>query len=87
MMRKAVRIRQRLERGREPEVAVLTRVVSRGQEQPAEETRQHTDRQEEPRATGDPPAAIRREPSAGDDAMEMRVVHERLAPQIGRAHV
>ncbi len=82
MRGKGPRIGQPLERAAEAQVAVIEGVLYGAQEEPAEETRQHTDRQEEPRSAGDPAGAVRREPAAGDDAVEMRVVEP--APTIPR---
>ncbi len=44
------------------------------QEQPAEHPRQHLNRQEESRPTGDPAFTVRRDPTAGDQKMNVRMV-------------
>jgi hypothetical protein len=51
-----------------------------GEEEPAEQTPQRFDRQKEGRPASDPSLAVWREAAAGNDAMNMRVVGERLAP-------
>lgn len=50
------------------------------EEQAAEQPRQHLDRQEEAGPTGDPALTVRRQTSGGDDAMQVRMVLQRLAP-------
>ena len=52
------------------------------QEQPPIEPREHVDGQEEGRPAGEPALAIRRQPAAGDNAMEVRVMGERLPPGV-----
>ena len=44
------------------------------QEQPAVETRQHTHRQKEAQSAGDPAIAVRRQPAARHDAVDVRVM-------------
>ena len=46
-------------------------LLKRGQEQPAEETREHAHGQKEGRPAGDPTAAVTGETATGDDAMQM----------------
>ena len=53
-----------------------------GQEQPTEETRQHADRQKEVGPAGDPTGAIGRETATGDDAVQVRMMEQRLAPRV-----
>ena len=82
MRGKALRIGQRLERGAEAQLTVVEGVLQGGQEEPAEEARQHADRQEEARSARDPARPVRREAAAGDDAMEMRMMDQRLSPRV-----
>ena len=65
-----------------PELPGGERLVQGVQEQSPEQAGQDTDRQEAPRAAGHPVGPVRGEPPAGDDAMEMGVVHERLSPRM-----
>ncbi len=50
------------------------------EEQGAEAAGQHANRQEEARLAGDPTRLVGRDPAAGDDAVKMRVVVQRLSP-------
>src|SRR6266404_9919326 len=52
------------------------------QEQPAEQPRQHAHRQEETGATSDPAGAVKRGPAAGNDAMDVRMMVQGLAPGV-----
>jgi len=52
------------------------------QEQASEHPRQDPDRQEEPRSAGDPTLTVRRDPAAGDETVQMRVVHQVLSPGV-----
>ncbi len=56
--------------------------VEFGQEQPAEESREYTHRQEEAGTAGDPARTVERRTAAGHDAMDMRVMVEILAPGV-----
>jgi hypothetical protein len=56
--------------------------AQRVEEQPAEQAAEHADRQEEPRATGDPARVVERWTAAGHDAMDVRVVMQALAPGV-----
>ena len=82
MIGKDVRIGEGLERPAEVELAPVERVVQISEKEPAEEAGQHPDRQKEPRSAGDPAGAIDGETTAGDDAMEMRVMDEGLPPRV-----
>ena len=71
------------QRGQIGEEAQMSRVECRLQvlkEQSPIEPREHMDGQEEVRAAGDPALAAGRQTAAGDDAMNMRVMGERLPP-------
>ena len=50
------------------------------EEQPAEEPREHADRQEEAGTTGDPSCSIERRSAARHDAMDVRMMVQVLAP-------
>ncbi len=52
------------------------------EEAPAEQSRQHPHGQEEPGPAGDPALAVGREPTAGHDAVHVRVVRQRRAPGV-----
>src|SRR5262249_52250786 len=49
-------------------------------EQPAEQPPQHAHRQEETGATSDPVGTVKRGPAAGNDAMDVRMMLQGLAP-------
>ena len=82
MRGKARRIGEGLERAGEVEPTGVECRLQRFEEKATEATRQDTDREEESRSTGDPPGAIGREAAAGDDTMEMRVMHQGLSPGV-----
>ena len=50
--------------------------------QPAEERRKHADRQKEVGPAGDPVAAVWRQTATGDDAMQVRMMQQGLAPSV-----
>src|SRR5882757_6464627 len=50
------------------------------QEQSTEEAGQHQDRQEEIGSAGDPSGAVGREPAAGNDTMQVRMMEQHLSP-------
>jgi hypothetical protein len=52
------------------------------QEQATEEMRKNPDGQEEPGPAGDPSSAVWREPTAGDDAMQVGMMQQILAPSV-----
>ena len=52
------------------------------EEQPAEEPREHADRQEEAGTTGDPSCSIERRSAARHDAMDVRMMVQVLAPDM-----
>jgi hypothetical protein len=83
MRGKARWISEGLERARAVKLPGVEGLLQRVEKDPTEEPRQDTDRQEESRSTGDPPGAIGREASTGDDTMEMRVMHQGLSPGVG----
>jgi len=51
-----------------------------GEEQPPEQRGQHPHWQEEARATGDPTLAVGRHAATGHNAVQVRVMHQALAP-------
>ena len=71
-----------LQRGEERQLAGEKCLLQIGQEQPTEETRQGPNRKEEARPAGDPSRAVRRETSARDNAVQMWVMQEILAPRM-----
>ena len=50
------------------------------QEQASEQAGENADRQEEPSATSDPAGTVERWPAAGNEAMDVRMVLQGLAP-------
>src|SRR5271157_463433 len=52
------------------------------EKEPAEETRQHTHRQEEAGLAGDPARTVRRQAAAGNDDVDVRMVGQRRAPGV-----
>src|ERR1700730_3284514 len=53
------------------------------EEQASEQAREHPNRQEEAwSTTGDPSAAVRGQPAAWDDAMQMRMIKQLLPPGV-----
>src|SRR6516225_120285 len=60
--------------GEEPQLAGREGVLQLPQEQPAEQPRQHTHRQEEARPASDPAGAVERGAAAGNDAMDVRMM-------------
>jgi len=64
------------------QLAGLERLVEAFQEQAAEQAGQHADRQEEAGPASHPALAIGRQPTAGDDAVQVRVVLQGLAPGV-----
>ena len=67
------------ERAREAQVSARVRHLETFEEQPPEQAREHMDGQEEARPAAEP-ASIGRERAAGDEAMDVRMMGERLAP-------
>ena len=55
------------------------------QEQAAEHPRQHPDRQEESRSAGDPAFTVGRDPAAGNQKMNVRMVQQVLSPGVQHA--
>src|SRR5690606_34012210 len=52
------------------------------QEQSSEQARENPDREEESGLAGDPPLAVRGQAAAGDNAMQMRMMVQVLAPGV-----
>src|SRR5258707_11941263 len=69
---------ERLQRGEELQLPGVEGLLQIAQEQTPEETGENRDRQEEPRPAGDPSRAVRREPTAGDDAMQVGMQQQSL---------
>ena len=70
------------ELAREAEPPPLEGGPEPGEELAPEDAAEDADRQEEVVAAGDPTAPVGREPAAGDDAMDVRVQREVLAPGV-----
>src|SRR6266481_3520387 len=66
----------------EPQLAGAEGVLQFPQEQSAEQPREHAHRQEEAGATSDPAGAVERGSAAGDDAMDVRMALQGLAPGV-----
>src|SRR5215472_14172133 len=62
--------------------SLLEGVLQLLQEQPAEQPPQHAHRQEETGATSDPVGTVKRGPAAGNDAMDVRMMLQGLAPGV-----
>ena len=73
---------QRRQLGREAEPSPLEGGTEPGQELAPEHAAEDADRQEEVVTAGDPTALVGRQPAAGDDAMDVRVQREVLAPGV-----
>jgi hypothetical protein len=82
MARPGVGVAERLERAGQVQRAGGERVVEGFEKESTEETRQDAHRQEEPGPTGDPAGAVGGKPAAGDDAVQMGMMHERLSPGV-----
>src|SRR5262249_1107801 len=70
------------ELGEESQFAGVEGVLQLAQEQPAEQPPQHAHRQEETGATSDPAGTVKRGPAAGNDAMDVRMMLQGLAPGV-----
>jgi len=79
---KGVAVTQPRQRAEELHLARGERLLQSLDEAATEQARQHAHRQEKPRSTGDPSAAIRRQSAAGHDAMQVGVVREVLPPGV-----
>jgi len=75
-------IAERMDRTDEGEIARVERGLECGQEETSEESRQHPDGEKEPRAARDPPRAVEGRSAAGHDAVQMRMMDERLSPGV-----
>lgn len=64
----------------EAEFTCLERRAQCVEKEPAEKPREHSDRQEEAGSAADPLGAVRRQAAARNDAVDMRVVVQVLAP-------
>ncbi len=79
------RILEVAEAAGEDEVPSLEAILEEGQELPSEQGREDPHGKEEAFAGGDPAAAVRREAVPGDDAVEVGMIHEVLAPGMENA--
>ena len=62
------------------EFSVLISLLEEGQHLASEQTAEHAHRQEETRSAGDPTGVVESEPTGGDEAMQVRMVAQVLAP-------
>ncbi len=67
---------------REIEHGVFVRVVEGGEKLPPEKPAEHLNRQEVALTPGDPALCVKRQPTTGDDAVQMRVEQEILPPGV-----
>ena len=77
-----IRPPQRRQVAREAESSPLEGGAEPAEELAPEHPAEDADREEEVVTAGDPTAPVEREPAAGDDAMDVRVQHEVLAPGV-----
>jgi len=75
-------IAERLQAPAEGQLFGVEGLLQSGKEQPPEETSEHADGQKEGGPTRDPTAAVARETATGDDAMQVRMMEQRLAPTV-----
>ena len=68
--------------GEEVQRAGGERILQIVQEQPPKHPRQHPDRQEEPRPAGDPALPVRRNATAGNQKMDVRMMQQVLSPRV-----
>ena len=73
-------VAERLQPAGEVELSGLECVLQRREEHPPEVAGQDPNRQEEPGAAGNPGAPVVGEPPTRNDAVQMGMMHERLAP-------
>ena len=73
-------VAERLQPAGEVQLPGLEGVLQRREEHPPEVAGQDPDRQEEPGAAGNPGAPVVGEPPTRNDAVQMGMMHERLAP-------
>ena len=67
---------------REGQLARVEGALQAGEILRAKDRRQRPDGKEERRSTGDPPRAVRGQGAAGDQAVQMEVLRESLAPRV-----
>ena len=79
---KGAAVAERLQAPAEGQFIGIEGLLQRGKEQPTEETSEHADGQKEVGSTADPTTAVGREPAAGDDAMQVRMMEQCLAPSV-----
>ncbi len=71
---------QRLKSRQQREFAGVVGLLEAFEEQAPEQLREHTYGEKEPRPASDPASSIRGKSTAGHHAVQMRVMHQRLAP-------
>src|SRR6202044_2725920 len=71
--------------GEKAQSASGERLVEVVQKQPAEQARQNFDRQEETGSAGDPSLAAWRNPTTGDQTVQVRMMEQVLAPSMQHA--
>ena len=67
---------------KEPEPACGMQLLQAAQEQPAEQLPEHANRQQEGGTGRDPALAVERDPAAGHDHVDMRMVRHRRPPSV-----
>ena len=67
---------------REGELAVLVRTLHAGEILGPKDGRQRADGKQKRRSPADPPRALRRQGTTGDQAVQMQVLRERLSPRV-----
>ncbi len=75
-------VTERLQGAEEGEFSGVKSLLQSLQEQPAVETGEHPDRQEEVGPAGDPTSVVCGEPATGDDAMQLRMMEQCLSPGV-----
>src|SRR5215467_9451757 len=82
MTKECTSLAQRLQGGKELQFTGVESLKEIFQKQAAEQTRENPDGQEESGTARDPLRAVGREPAAGDDAMQMRVMEQVRSPTV-----
>jgi len=79
---KGAAVAERFQASAEGQSIGIEGLLQRAKEQPTEETSEHADGQKEVGPAADPTTAVGREPAAGDDAMQVRMMEQCLAPSV-----
>jgi len=79
---KGAAVAERFQAPAEVQFIGIEGLLQRGKEQPTEETSEHADGQKEVGSAADPTTAVGRETAAGDDAMQVRMMEQCLAPSV-----